>query len=177
MIERTSEQALALMDKSQWAEALKIWDAILSLEPGDAFGLNKKGVCQAELGFWDEAALSFQKALEIDPRMPEALSNLGNIALAQDDTDKAIAMYLEALKVNGDYAIAHKNLSVAYKKAGQVDKAVRSLKKAHALSAGATEPGYDAPHDAPKPGVSAFRGCLVWFLMLVVLSFFITKLR
>jgi tetratricopeptide (TPR) repeat protein len=80
------------------------------------------------------AKAAFEKALAHDPNHYRALTNLGNLALESSNTDEAIALYEQALKLNETFANAHHNLAVAYRKKGQVSKSVSELKKAQYVS-------------------------------------------
>ncbi|MGL4612264.1 MAG: tetratricopeptide repeat protein [Trueperaceae bacterium] len=81
-----------------------------------------------------EAKQSFDIALELDPGHYRAITNLGNLALEADKIDEAIVYYEKALKLNEDFANAHHNLAVAYRKKGMVGKSVGALKKAQRVS-------------------------------------------
>jgi tetratricopeptide (TPR) repeat protein len=78
--------------------------------------------------------LAFEKALSIDAQHYRALTNLGNLALEAGNIDEAIICYEKALKLKEDFANAHHNLAVAYRKKGQVSKSVSALKKAQRAS-------------------------------------------
>jgi len=80
-----------------------------------------------------DAAAAFERAIERDPSHYRALTNLGNIALEDGRVDDAIGAYEHALKLNDDFANAHHNLAVAYRRKGQLNKSVRSLRRAQRL--------------------------------------------
>ena len=80
------------------------------------------------------AAAAFHRALEFDPKHYRALTNLGNLSLEAGEVDTAISYYQQALAVNAEFANAHHNLGVAYRRKGQIGKSVRSLRKAQGAS-------------------------------------------
>jgi tetratricopeptide (TPR) repeat protein len=80
------------------------------------------------------AKASFEKAVSLDPKHYRAITNLGNIALEENNLDEAISKYEYALKLNDHFANAHHNLAVAYRKKGMVSKSVSELKKAQRVS-------------------------------------------
>ncbi len=80
------------------------------------------------------AKLAFEKALTHDPNHYRAMTNLGNIALENNHLEQAITFYEQALKINEQFANAHHNLAVAYKRKGEVGKSVRALKQAQKAS-------------------------------------------
>lgn len=168
-----------LMDRGKWEEALKVWEELLNLQPNSALVLNKIGVCLAETGDLVKAEDAFKRALAIDPSLPQALSNLGNIELTRRNARAAVDLYQQALKIDPDYAIARKNLSIAYKKLGQIDKSVAELKKAHSIESRTTQSrGYAAPDEKPVPEARAgMISCLVWLLVLVGLVSIVVLLR
>ncbi len=77
-----------------------------------------------------EAEAAFARALELDPKHYRALTNRGNLALERNEVDEAIADYEAALKLNEEFANAHHNLGVAYRRKGQISKSVRSIRRA-----------------------------------------------
>jgi tetratricopeptide (TPR) repeat protein len=81
-----------------------------------------------------EAKEAFEKAISLDPKHYRAITNLGNLALESNNLDEAISKYEGALKLNENFANAHHNLAVAYRKKGMVSKSVSELKKAQRVS-------------------------------------------
>lgn len=81
-----------------------------------------------------EAKESFDRAISLDPKHYRAITNLGNLALESGNLDEAISKYEHALKLNENFANAHHNLAVAYRKKGMVSKSVSELKKAQRVS-------------------------------------------
>ena len=53
------------------------------------------------------------KALQINPQLPEAYCNLGNIRFQQDDFEEAVINYQKALSLRPSWAQAQENLSIA----------------------------------------------------------------
>ena len=98
-----------------------------------AFLLNKRGVARIGLKERDLAQADFEAALERVPRYAPALANLGNLLFEQGDVDGAIARYEAAIAADEEYAVAHHNLGVAYKRAGRMGEAVRSMRRAMRL--------------------------------------------
>jgi tetratricopeptide (TPR) repeat protein len=59
---------------------------------------------------FDEAAIAYRRALEIDPYMVPALINLANIHYARDEIAEAQALYERAIALEADVFEAHFNL-------------------------------------------------------------------
>jgi lipoprotein NlpI len=98
-----------------------------------AFALNKRGVARVGLEQRELARNDFRAALELAPRFPPALANLGNLLLDEGDVDGAIERYESAIAADPEYAVAHLNLSVAYKRCGRIAEAVRALRKSQRI--------------------------------------------
>ncbi len=72
-------------------------------------------------GRLDDAEALYQQALrdgEASSGRPEILSNLGVLYRQQDDLEKAVACFREAVALRGDYAEAHSNLGLALQDQG-----------------------------------------------------------
>lgn len=94
---------------------------------------NKRGVALIELKRPAEARAAFERALEIVPKFVPALVNVGNLHLEAGEIEEAIRHYESALLADDEYALAHHNLGIAYKRLGRTSDSVRELRKAHRL--------------------------------------------
>lgn len=170
------EKAVKHMDKGEWQEARQALEGVLAIEPDHPGSLNKLGVCLVESGDTSGAEAMFRRALEVDPQMAQAHSNLGNIELTRGCAAAARDLYLEALKLDPNYSLAHHNLSAAYKRLGQIDKAIAEHKKARSLeSQHGRSAGYAAP-DQSRPARSRL-GCVFWLVILGIMIAIIMTLR
>lgn len=131
------DAALRAIRQGAYAEAQDQITAILAdaaLATADrAFWHNKRGVARVGAGRTDAAREDFQAALAYAGRHAPALTNLGNLLLESGDAAGAIARYEEAIRADDDYAVAHLNLGVAYKRIGRLDDGVRALRRAQRL--------------------------------------------
>lgn len=131
------ELALRDIARRNYEEAIARLDAILAdtqiAAAERAAAANKRGVALVELERKDEARSAFEQALEILPRFAPALVNIGNLHLEAGATDEAITYYESAVRSDEEYALAHHNLGVAYKRLGRTADSVRELRKAHRL--------------------------------------------
>jgi tetratricopeptide (TPR) repeat protein len=87
----------------------------------------------------DEAIAHFQKALEINPDIPDAHQNLGFALLQQGRTDEAITQYQRLLQLRPDAADTHSILGDALAQRGRVDEAIAQYQKA--LESKPADPG------------------------------------
>lgn len=130
---------LALRDLAQhrYEDALARFDAILAdpqIPPSErAAAENKRGVAFVELKRRDQARGAFEQALEAVPGFAPSLVNIGNLHLEAGEIDEAIRYYESAVKSDEEYALAHHNLGVAYKRLGRTADSVRELRRANRL--------------------------------------------
>ena len=96
----------------------------------DAEVATQRGTAYVLMNEPARARAEFERALEVDPRHYRAMTNLGNLALEDGETDAAIAAYEGALRINDDFSNAHHNLGVALRRKGNVARSVRSLRRA-----------------------------------------------
>jgi tetratricopeptide (TPR) repeat protein len=131
------ELALRDMAHHRYEDALVRLDAILadpqSAPAQRAAAANKRGVALVELKRREEARPAFEQALQIVRDFPPALVNLGNLHLEAGEIDEAIRYYESAMKSDEEYAPAHHNLAVAYKRLGRTADSVRELRRANRL--------------------------------------------
>jgi protein O-mannosyl-transferase len=67
------------LDLGQPADALREFGKALALRPGDAHGVNNRGVALLAMGQTAAARKDFERALEIDPKLEDARNNLARI--------------------------------------------------------------------------------------------------
>lgn len=97
-------------EKKENAEDDKRWFQISTLAtqqyPNHAEGFNDAAGYYADLGEWQKARESLEKARQIDPKSVGALINLGNVSVKMKDFTSARKYFEEALKLdpNGAYA-------------------------------------------------------------------------
>jgi len=82
-----------------------------------------------DLQTFEQAAVFFQKALEIYPVDYVALANLGLVFEELDNLKKAENCYLRSLKIKFNYPAAY-NLGVLYRKTKELAKSINYLEKA-----------------------------------------------
>jgi tetratricopeptide (TPR) repeat protein len=97
-------------EKKENAEDDKRWFQISTLATqqyaNHAEGFNDAAGYYADLGEWQKARESLEKARQIDPKSVGALINLGNVSVKMKDFTSARKYFEEALKLdpNGEYA-------------------------------------------------------------------------
>jgi tetratricopeptide (TPR) repeat protein len=88
------------------------------------------GLAYKKLGNFPEAVTYYRKALEIDPRSPIALSNLGNVLEASGDTASAVQYYRKALELAPEMPQSQFNIGCILLKQGKWAEAISSFQKA-----------------------------------------------
>ncbi len=89
-------------------------DAWLLDHPNDAEVLFTLGLVEKREGRYPQAEEFYKKAIQQDPKFSEALSNLGNVYLAQKQTQLAIDSFQQAVNLNPDKGAYYYNLYRAY---------------------------------------------------------------
>ena len=112
-------------------ERLRAW---LTAHPNDAEVLFSLGLAEKRQGHYTEAAEFYQRAIQQNPKFSEAVSNLGNVFLAQKQTNLAVASYQQAIEIRPDRGAYYYNLYRAYSQESFLSgKADQALQKAQQL--------------------------------------------
>ena len=127
------QNALAMHQRGQLAEAERGYREILKLDPDDFDAVHLLGVIFVQRGQFAEGERLIAQALEIGPNEPNALNNRG-IALAElKRFEEAIASYDKATTHKPDYAEAFGGRGNALKGLERYDEAIASYDRAIAL--------------------------------------------
>jgi tetratricopeptide (TPR) repeat protein len=138
-VEEQRQQAFALEQQGQSAEAEAAWKAIAEIEPGSAEAYAHMGFLEARQEHYTEAVPLYRKALALDVAMPGLKMNLGLALFKSGALKEAIATFApllksepadspEALRLTTLIGIAHYGL-------GEYAEAVPDLKQATASDA------------------------------------------
>jgi tetratricopeptide (TPR) repeat protein len=104
-------------------EELKAW---LVTHPNDSEVLFSLGLAEKRQGRYSESGEFYRRAIQQDPKFSEAVSNLGNVYLAQKQTTLAITSYQQAIGINPGRGAYYYNLWRAYSQesylSGKVDQ-------------------------------------------------------
>lgn len=119
--------------RGQHPAAIELIGEAIAVNGSVPFFHNNRGLALAALGRLEEAAADYERALALKPDYVEALSNLGNLRLAQHRADEAIACHKRALAHNPDYAEAQMNLGNALRAQGRLGEAIARYERAVAL--------------------------------------------
>ncbi len=121
--------------------AIELYKRALELDPD--YALARAGLADAYYQRWQRfgyssEAVEFsieeaQKAIALDPTLPEAYKALGNAYGGRGWAEKAVEAYEKAAELNPSYADAVGNLGYQYLMMGENDKAVPWIQKAIAI--------------------------------------------
>ncbi len=100
----------------------------------DAATYYELGVLHKENNNFDDAIISFKKAIQLNPKHGNSYYEIGVINEQQKNLDDAIENYIESLKIK-ENSEALQNLGVCYLKKGMLKEAYESLMKAMLLNA------------------------------------------
>lgn len=101
---------------------------------------NYLGLAYSNAGDFEKALDALEQALAIDDEFAYAYRNVGNIYLSKfqntknkESLERSMQNYEKAVELEPDYGAAYNSLGVAYKEAGQIDKAILSWERAFEL--------------------------------------------
>jgi tetratricopeptide (TPR) repeat protein len=106
----------------------------LALRPQNVILLNNLGTALNDLDKPEEAIASYRRAIEIDPKDPNAPYNMGFALEKQGKLDEAIDSYRKALELNPLGDRAYHQLGHALRNQGKLEEAIASFRRAIALN-------------------------------------------
>jgi protein O-mannosyl-transferase len=84
----------------------------------------------AQAGRYDEAIVTFRRALEINPADPVGWNDLGNVLVIVGRAEEAVPLFERALTLKPDYADVHSNYGNALRTLGRSDEAIAHYRRA-----------------------------------------------
>jgi tetratricopeptide (TPR) repeat protein len=115
-------------------EAVRVLERAVQLAPEDHRTHNSLGTAYLISLRLDDAAAEFQRAVEIDARDEFANLNLGNLARAMSDYERAVTYYRKQIALKRDDAEAHGGLAIALLALGRDEEAAPEIKRAMELA-------------------------------------------
>jgi tetratricopeptide (TPR) repeat protein len=79
---------------------------------------------------FDGAEAAYRRAIELDPSLANALTNLGNLMFKRDRLSEAEELYVRALKLDAEQPEAHYNFGFLLFERGHVTAAIESFERA-----------------------------------------------
>ncbi len=128
------DSARQLLDQGRHAEAAETLEGLVGERPDHAAALTLLGVARLELGEPADALAAFDRALAQDDALAAAYLGRGQANLELDRLDPAKSSFRAAVRLAGGdrdiLADAYRGLGLTYRRRGDLDKAVRELRKA-----------------------------------------------
>jgi tetratricopeptide (TPR) repeat protein len=129
-VARMMETASAHHRAGKLADAERSYREILRIDQGHAGALGLLGALYIQIGQFDRATTTLEKALQANPANPETLNNLAAALQRQGRITEAIEHYRQALRVRPDYPEAHNNLGNLFLEQGQIAEAIAEFEEA-----------------------------------------------
>ncbi len=129
------QQAFALHQQGQLAQARIIYEAILNIQPRHFDSLHLLGMVEYQSGNPQRALKLINKAIGINPDFAIIYSNRGLVQQELKQFDAALASYDKAIALKPDYAEAYFFRGQVLHKLDQPDRSLESYDKAIAIKA------------------------------------------
>ena len=109
-------------------------DYLASLEIDQkSFMYNNLGAVYMSQNLYDQAKITFDKAVLADPKNPVSYNNRGNLHYQQKEFKKALQDFEQAIKLKSDYAIAISNRAAIHQLNEQYKAALSDLNYAYSI--------------------------------------------
>ncbi len=129
--------------QGQLEQAKQIYEQVLAKHPSHFDALHLSGVIAAQSKNPTLALELIGKAIEINPKGPEAYSNRGNVLKELKRLDEALTSYDRAIELKSDYAEAYSNRGNVLKELKRLDEALTSYDRAIELKRDYAEAYYN----------------------------------
>jgi tetratricopeptide (TPR) repeat protein len=130
------QRALTLQNQGEFAQAEKLYNKVLKLNPNHFDALHLLGLSMHQRGDSARGLDLVAAALQIDPNSADALLNYGSMLSALNRHEEALAYYDRALAINPFFVSALKNRANSLAEIGRHQEAVAGFKQALALKPG-----------------------------------------
>lgn len=124
-----TDSALELYKQGKFKEAIDVFSTILEHDEGNAEIYNNMGLCYAKLNEIEKAEQSYNKAIEINPAIPQAYINLSDLYYKNNDLGSAIGtLERGTYEIEDNMVLAHM-LARVYLEDSRYDMAITELEK------------------------------------------------
>jgi len=123
------ERSLALEDEKN-ADAIVAWcEQLAQRFPDNYYAQLLLGSAYRAKDEVNKAMESYQRAVEINPNLPDAYLGLAATYFMSEKVDEAIKYFKKAIELNPKHVAAYYNLGSLYEYNGQIDEAITSFEK------------------------------------------------
>src|SRR5580704_7392355 len=126
------DEAQAAVDKNDYNAAIPPLQKFIEQKPDVAFAHFQLGYAYTVLNRTDQARAEYEKAVSLDPKMPEAQLNLG-ILLLETDAASAVAPLSKAVELLPSQSRPRYLLGLAQERSGDLNGAADSFEGAARL--------------------------------------------
>src|SRR4028119_1990355 len=120
------DKANSLLEKGNYAEALKAYEQAIRINPNSAGAWGGRGEALYELKQYSEAIASYQRAVNLDPKLTAAWVGLGNALDDAGNSEKALTAYEQALRLSPNSPTIWYNQGITLARLKQYEQAVAS---------------------------------------------------
>ena len=137
-------------DKDYLFQAAIVLEKLAESFPDHAYTLRLLGNLYFDMGIPEKAVTYYRKYLDIHPDDPNVRTDLGTQLLRLEKMDEAIAEYQTAIGLFPDFYNTHFNLSIAYERMGDSDKAKTHREKALEIEKRLGQKARPSQHELPR---------------------------
>ena len=98
------------------------YQTVTGINPKNARAWHTLGNLQRSAGLYDQAAISLEKAVELDKRQEVFHYHLGLVYAAQNRFEDAVETFKKVIQINPEYNLAHATLAGYYRKLGKTEE-------------------------------------------------------
>src|SRR5688572_7304047 len=129
------DEGMAKKNAQDYQGACRSLQEAIALEPDYVDAHHWLGILFArDPSGYPASVQHLERALALDPHIPDGWMDLGNVYYFQRDLVKAAASFRAALAVTPDSVPAHANLGLALKEAGRREEALVHLRRVYELT-------------------------------------------
>ena len=159
-----NDRGIELVREGQDAEAARLFEEALRINPEFAEAHYNYGTLLARSGRADEAIRHLRDAVRLGPAHADARVNLGIALSGRGDRDDAERLFHEALEIDPAHAKAHIQLGVLLEADGAIEQAMENYRAAMVAKPDAHDPAWRLawilatdPDGARRDGAEAVR--------------------
>jgi predicted CXXCH cytochrome family protein len=145
--------AAALTASDRLTDAVKVLEGAQGRVRQDSAVLNALGSAYLGVGRIGEAITALQRALAVDPDLPEVYVNLGTALSRKGEQASAMDAMRVAIRLAPDFAAAHNNLANILSEAGDFQQAQQSFQEALRINPGYAEARYNYGRSLARVGM------------------------
>jgi protein O-mannosyl-transferase len=125
---------LCYIQVQQWKDSITLFQHALSVQENNSLAHGCLGAALIQRQNPKQAEKHLIRALELNPRYPEALNDLGTILFEKGMYPEAVTRFSSALTLNPNYAEAHNNLALTLTHMNRFPEAIEHYKIAISLN-------------------------------------------